>query len=791
MSSLQPFLGLDKSNPLIEILLDPSYPDDALVHFGTQLLETVHLGKDSVGAKLLAGRLYNAGFKRKTLTEKFGWDRKTIQGYADALKTGCAEALARALRGKGAETKVDDEKEQFIRKTFRQVYPSEGCHSNTFIRRELEEKMSFKVSRETIRVIINDELKTMAQEGALALEEAEENDPDPAKEEEGSCDNGPSLASNLTENCNLSPSSPTSSPATDVQQTMLLHHGGLFLTRALIDKVTEGVGPQRDLIRQWISSVLCGCDNIEQMGRLNYPSLETIIGPQLNALSTQREALLQAASPELIASLRRCNLQFLGTGAPYVFYYDPHGIEYTGQLEILKGWLGGSHRVGKAYYQDFVHTLTGKPMAAFLDDNRTTLLKRLPANIKELRNLLGVPQETPIVLIVDRAVYSLLELIRYRDELNIYIITWEKNCTRPPWAPPAESEVETTYIPKPRNRSKDIVLYKAQHYCRPWKRDPSVNQYITRLYKGADAEPITLSILSTCPDDLPLSVSSQIEAILTRWVQENNIGYLIDHNGINEMTSYQSYSYEQAAAKLDLDDYLVANPALRQLSAQKLKLRRKRVSLQLKIEDRKTHYQRDEQTKTAELAEIDQALEGDLQGSRPQELKKRRSSLRRSLKTLPQRRQKFLDKTHKEIDRIKQQIHEIDAQCQLEPQKVQRIEYLISQEYDRLNFAPKALMDAIRLLAHNIHRHLHDQFRPLYDNYRNDHRILRELIQSPAFLEETPDDYLVTLIPSRLHGKTASIVTQLISQLPPITTAKGKPLHILLSEPLQGIQLAV
>ena len=274
-------------------------------------------------------------------------------------------------------------------------------------------------------------------------------------------------------------------------------------------------------------------------------------------------------------------------------------------------------------------------------------------------------------------------------------------------------------------------------------------------------------------------------------MQENNIGYLIDHNGINEITSYQSYSYEQAAAKLDLDDYLVANPTLRQLATHKLKLRRKRVSLRLRIEDRTAHYESDEQAKTAELAKIDQALEDESQESQPHELKKRRSSLRRSLKTLPQRRQKVLDKLHKQVDHIEQQVDQIDAQCQLEPQQVQRIEYLISQEYDRLNFAPKALMDAIRLLAHNIHRRLHDQFRPLYDNYRNDHRILRELIQSPAFLEETPDDYIVTLIPSRLHGKTASIVTQLISQLPPIITAKGKPLHIILNEPLQGVQLVV
>jgi len=801
MTHLQPLLGLDKSNPFLEVLTDPSYPDKALVHFGTRLLETVHLGRDCVDAKLLAGRLYNAGFKRKTLVAKLGWDLKTIRSYGDALKLGCAQTLSRALSGQGAPRKIDAGKERFIRLTFREIHANKGCHSNAFIREELAKKLAVTVSREAIRPILNDELRKMHEEECRSKDTRRLSDLPVSQVsidgimKEDTCENEHLVSSDLPKNCKLSPlSSPkTSLPATteDMQQTILLHHGGLFLARALIDNITEGVGPLRDLVRQWIGAVLCGCVNIEQMGRLNYPSLEVIIGPQLNAITAQREELVQNASAGLIAVLRRCSLQFLQLEDPHVFYYDPHGIEYTGQLDILKGWLGGSHRIGKAYYQDFIHSLTGKPIVAFLDDNRSTLLKRLPTNIKELRNLLNIPEDTPIALIVDRAVYSLPELIHYRDKLKIHIITWEKNCTRPPWQPPTADEVKTIYIPKPRNHSKDIILYKAEYYCHPWKRDPSVSQYTTRLHKGAEAQPITLSILSTCPGDLTLSASEQIEAILTRWVQENNIGYLIDHNGINEITSYQSYTYEQAAAKLDLDDYLADNPTIRRLTAQKLKLRRKKISLHIKIEDRKNNYERDEQTKTNELVEIGRALENNPDASLLKELKKRRSSLRCSLKTLPQRRQKFLDKTLKEIGRIEQQTQEIDVQCQLEPKKVQRIEYLISQEYDRLNFAPKALMDTIRLLAHNIHRHLHDEFRPLYDNYRNDHRILRELIQAPAFLEETPDEYLVTLIPSRLHGKTAPIIMQLISQLPPICTAKGKPLRIKLNAPLQGIQFAV
>jgi len=796
MSQLQPLLGLDKSSPLLEVLIDPKYPDEALVHFGTRLLETVRLGRDSVEAKLLAGRLYNAGFKRKTLADEFPWDIKTIRAYGDALKSGSAEALSRALAGQGAPRKVDGDVNLFIRATYREVHAEMGCHSNAHIQKELKIKKDVSLSRESIRQIINDEAEKISTVRLVEneSEEPDEQDGKPVISDccgENICNTETSSGSDSLENCKHSPSNDSSEEDLTYSSIQLLHHGGLFLVRAFIDRVTNDLPDSMvDLFRQWTAAVLCGCVNIEQMGALNYPSLEIIIGPQLNSRSAQREALLQCASAELIADLRQCNLEFLDIplSCP-AFLYDPHGIEYTGQLKLLKGWLGGSHRIGKASYQDFIHTLDGRPMVAFLDDNRSSLLKRLPENVCELRSLLGLPENAPITLIVDRAVYSLSDLIEYRDKYHIYIITWEKNCTRPPWAPPDKEKVQYLYIPKPRNNSKDVIMYKAEFYSQPWGRDNSVIQYTLRLHKG-DAEPITLSILSTCPEDLTLKTTAQLKAILTRWVQENNIGYLITHNGINEITSYQSYTYEQAAARLDLDDYTIDNPDLRKLSSQKLKLSTKEALLTVKLKDRKQYYDNDQKEKSQELSEVEQQLT-QASSQLGKELRKRRASLKRSLKSLPERRQKAIDKLSTEIEVLNNDIATIDERTKETPREVQRLEYIISNEYDRLNFAPKALMDAIRILAHNIHRQLHREFRPIYNNYRDDHRILRELIQAPAFLEETPQQYNITIIPSRIYGKAVDAILEMIDHLSEIETVTGKPICLTLQEPLQGIQFAI
>ncbi|OVE81405.1 hypothetical protein BVY04_03395, partial [bacterium M21] len=356
------------------------------------------------------------------------------------------------------------------------------------------------------------------------------------------------------------------------------------------------------------------------------------------------------------------------------------------------------------------------------------------------------------------------------------------------WAPASPDIVNNIHIPKAGNNSKDITIYKIEYYTQPWTRDASVDQYIVRLHKGPDTVAITLSILST---DADLSATDAITAMLTRWVQENNIGYLIQHHGINEITSYKHYTYEQAAEKLKLDDYLTDNPTLRQLVTQKLQLRNKRAILKMDIEDRIESDKAAEQRHQGECEELDRKIKTTPDKMLIKELKKKRSSIHAKLKGTPRRYQKFLTKKIEKITQLEEQIQVLEVQAEGEPKKVQRIEYLISKEYDRLNFGPKACMDAIRLLGHNIHRYLHDRFRPLYDNYRNDHRIIRELIQCPAFLKETPAEYLVALIPARLHGRTISVIEELINQLPPIQTANGKPLRLQLNTPLQGVQSAI
>jgi hypothetical protein len=97
---LQPLLGSDKSNPLLEVMVDPETPDQLLVLFATELLETVPKDRNAVLCKMLGGRLYNAGFNRQALSHALGWSRQTLGrfGQAEWCLSHIAGAVERTAR---------------------------------------------------------------------------------------------------------------------------------------------------------------------------------------------------------------------------------------------------------------------------------------------------------------------------------------------------------------------------------------------------------------------------------------------------------------------------------------------------------------------------------------------------------------------------------------------------------------------------------------------------------------------------------------------------------------------
>ena len=87
------------------------------------------------------------------------------------------------------------------------------------------------------------------------------------------------------------------------------------------------------------------------------------------------------------------------------------------------------------------------------------------------------------------------------------------------------------------------------------------------------------------------------------------------------------------------------------------------------------------------------------------------------------------------------------------PHKVSRLETLIKEEYARLNFMPKSFMDAVKINSRNIIYQLLKIFRPIWNNYRNDLLILRELIAAMGHIQENDKIIMICINPARQYSK--------------------------------------
>ena len=155
---LQPILGTDKSNPSFTVF---QHSDGNLhIYYGNDLLEVVPGDQDSPTYKLLVARLYNAGVNRKALKQAFGYDRKTMQRWGEALRSDDPELLIKALSGRGGPRKLNLEIRSYVRTRFADVYRETPKTYSRRLRAEIKEVFSVSLSGETLRPLFK-ELKSI------------------------------------------------------------------------------------------------------------------------------------------------------------------------------------------------------------------------------------------------------------------------------------------------------------------------------------------------------------------------------------------------------------------------------------------------------------------------------------------------------------------------------------------------------------------------------------------------------------------------------------------------------
>ena len=656
---LQPILGTDTCDPYFTVYVSTDNDDDLHVYFGLALLERVNRGTEGFQYKYLLARLYNGGFKRKKLVEAFNHSVGTLRRWGDAVRSGDIEKILSAFSGQGAECRLTQEIENFIRSEFKRVYPENNYSYSKIIIERVKEIFDEEFSSERLRPIFN-ELKEEFAEGEVTRT----NECLSSAVETNTCSSEDNLSVRRENIRNYSVSN--SEYAVEGKEPLFVHHIGLIIALYMIDKMNI----EENLVRQWLVSVLSGCANLEQTESLDFSSLEYLLGhPFISTAYNQHTALKKLSIDENRLTVFKLNAQLINAAHHQYYYYDPHSVKYTGMKNILKGWCGSMGKITKVNYQDFFHTPDGDPVYFEINDNYSDMRERFTSSVKFFsEEILKSPGRT---FIIDRGIYGEEKMLEI-DKMQYGLVTWEKGYKKNAWD--ENKAINEFKIHRRKNHSEDIRTWDVKFFKdEAYSKIPGFYRLIVKITPpGKEIRTLEVSVLSNGR----LDDGTAVFAMLNRWIQENDFKYMIRHFGLNEITSYQALEY------VDIRELLSEKNVVSE------------------------SYKKLEQAHSLVRAKLKELL-----------LKKHTSqTVNETLKT--------------EINACTAELKMLACEKKTLNRHESKIDKLISENKCRLLADKKAFLDAVKITARNIFYLLSRIFRPIYNNYRNDHQILRELLRS-------------------------------------------------------------
>ena len=713
---LQPVLGTDKRNPIFSVCRQAGTSALLHVYYGAELLEVVPEERQHPAFKLLLARLYNAGIKAVELQRHFRVDRKTMQRWGQALQSGDAEQLVRALAGRGGHRKLTPEIRSFVRMRFPNIYQDSRAGYSQRLRTEIQRVFGVRLSGECLRPLLKGLRAELRQElvepapptGNPGQPTPGESGPEPSTLASAEARAEPAGAAPVL--AALPPAIRKESPVLSVPApvpavTGFCHHLGVLLFSAVLLGVEKEVAASGWLLKQWLATLLLGAVNIEQTKLLDFEDLRRLLGRTLRSLFPQRRQLTELAAGTTATRLLGFNAQVVGAAGQRDFYFDPHTKHYTGRQNVLKGWCARIRWADKVLHSDFFHTAAGQPVYLECADNYQDMRERFAALLPRFRQTLGLPAQAVVTCVMDRGIFSHEVFVKALEAPDYHLITWEKNFKPQPWDPKKSSGHYA--LERTRNHAQDKRVYRFEYLDQDWAKNPKMRQLIVRA-TNPQGNTIQVSILT---DDRQRAATQILYLMFNRWTQENDFKYLEEHWGINQITSYASVAYQR---------------------------------LQDQVEQK--------QIKSGEYKALEQ---------KSAQLK---SQLSKLLLSQHQHPRKSAKRTQR-IAALTQDLNEAQ-QAQARTQKeVSRLEVLIQQQTVRLDTRNKRLLDSLKLIARNAFYQALQPFKTAYDNYRDDHELFRNLTQADGVLVESADRVEAYLLPTVNYPPAIEkIVTDLLAQ---------------------------
>ena len=745
---LQPVLGTDKRNPIFSVCRQAGTPPSLHVYYGAELLEVMPEDRQHPAFKLLVARLYNAGVKVSALQRSFKVDPKTMQRWGQALQSGEAEQLVRALAGRGGHRKLTAEIRSFVRVRFPEIYEQSRPGYSQRLRAEIQRVFGVRLSGECLRPLLK----------SLRAELRQELSPPPTQSgtenRETACVGAPEPLAPMPVAVSAEPLSaaPPAPPPPGIRKESpvlpaptpapvahcgisFCHHLGVLLFSAVLSGVEKEVATGGWLFKQWLATLLLGAVNIEQTKLLDFEDLRRLLGRTLRSLFPQRSQLSELASGSSVSHLLSFNAQLVGAAQTRDFYFDPHTKHYTGMQNVLKGWCARIRWADKVLHSDFFHTATGQPVYLECADNYQDMRERFATMLPRFRQAVGLPADTVVSCVIDRGIFSQDVFAQAVAAPDYHLITWEKNFKSGQWDSNKRSGQYT--LERTRNEAQDKRVYRFEYIDQDWAKNSKMRRLIVRATNPQERT-VEVGILT---DDRQRAASQIIYLMFNRWTQENDFKYLDEHFGINQITSYASVAYERL--KDQVEQKQIKSGAYKALEQKAAQLKSQLAKLLLS--------QHQHPRKSARRTERIAALTKDLEQAQQEQAK-----------------------TQKEVSRL---------------------EVLLEQQMVRLDTRNKRLLDSLKLIARNAFFQALDPFKTSYNNYRDDHELFRNLTQADGVLCESADQVEAHLLPTvnyppALEKTVNGLLTQINGKDPKMPDGSGRRLRLHLGQKT-GLQIAI
>ena len=740
VAALQQILGTDKRNPVFSAFRNAA---QALVYvyYGAQLLEIVPDDREHAAYKLLVGRLYNAGVNREALRGAFHADPKTMSRWGQAAKSAEPQEIVRILAGRQLGRKLTREIQLYIRLRFPKIYQENRYDYSREIREEIAEIFEKSLSAETVRPLLKGLKEEAKQDMKRAAEEIEKEETicDYARggEETPESEYVEMKGENEPKPMKTEEINRKGSPERQEDGEgpyHLCHHLGVLIFSGQLVRLGQCCPEKGWLLMQWLSVILLGAKNIEQTKLLDFYDLQMLLGATTRLLHEQRQALNRISTREMIERLFRFNAEEIGVSGCRDYYYDPHTKHYTGMKQVLKGWCPKIRIADKAMHMDFIHTSEGYPVYYEPTDNYEDLRERFGQVTEQCCEVIGL-QEEAVTFIVDRGIYS----HRFFEEIianpRRHIITWEKGYKSEGWVP--EQVTGRFEMTRYRNNAEDKQRYLFEYKDESWSKNGEM-RLLRVLATNPKGNQIEVGVLT---DDRERAGDEIVGLIFRRWLQENDFKYLDEHFGINEITSYTSIPYEHFEEQVN-------DKQMKSGAYKALEMNRKDIKKRLKEALLKEH-------------------------------QKKKNNAKRET----------------QIEEWTQELAEIEEQLKTTEKEMSRLDFLIEQNMVRLDMHNKHLMDVLKIIARNAFYKMLQPFREMYNNYRDDHVLFRNLTRANGLLRDQGNTVEAILLPTPYYPrKIRTIVNCLLEDInaeePQMPDGSGRHIRLRLGKK-NGIKLAI